>query len=86
MPYDCKVTSETETILREALALRDEERAQLAAELLASLEPPVVDDPETIQALWAEELGRRAARVKSGQGSTEPWSAVRDRAISRLKG
>jgi hypothetical protein len=80
------VTSETETILREALALRDEERADLAAELLASLDSPAVDDPATIRSLWADELERRAARVLSGEGSTEGWPTVRDRVADRLKG
>lgn len=83
--YDREVTSETETILREALALRDQERAALVVELLASLEPPATDDPATVEALWAEELQRRAARIDSGQASTEPWSVVRERALSQLK-
>jgi hypothetical protein len=67
------------------LALRDQERAALAVELLASLEPPVMDDPATVEALWVEELKRRAARIDSGQASSEPRSVVRDRALSQLK-
>lgn len=83
--YDRDVTSETETILREALALQDRERAALVVELLASLEPSATDDPATVEGLWAEELQRRAARIDSSQASSEPWSVVRDRALSQLK-
>lgn len=80
------MTSETETILREALALRDQERADLAAELLASLDAPVEADPVTIAGLWAEELERRATRVLSGEATTEDWLTVRDRAAGHLTG
>lgn len=79
------MTSETETILRDALALRDEDRADLAAQLLASLDSPAVDDPATIGAVWASELERRAARVLSGEAATEDWTTVRDRVADRLK-
>lgn len=84
--YNHGVASETETIMREALALRDEERADLAAELLASLDSPPVDDPAAIRSLWADELERRAARVLSGDVSTEDWPTVRDRVADRLRG
>lgn len=79
------VTSETETILRDALALRDEDRADLAAQLLASLDSPAVDDPATLGAVWASELERRAARALSGEAATEDWATVRDRVANRLK-
>lgn len=79
------MTSETETILRDALALRDEDRADLAARLLASLDSPAVDDPAALGAVWASELERRAARVLSGEAATEDWPAVRDRVADRLK-
>lgn len=79
------MTSEAETILRNALALRDEDRADLAAHLLASLDSPAVDDPATIGAVWASELERRAARVLSGKVATEDWATVRDRVADRLK-
>jgi hypothetical protein len=79
------VTSETETILRDALALRDEDRADLAAQLLASLDSPAVDDPATIGAVWALELEQRATRVLSGEAATVDWPTVRDRVADRLK-
>lgn len=83
--YNRVVTSETETILRDALALRDEDRADLAAHLLASLDSPAVNDPATIGAVWAAELNRRAARVLSGEAAAEGWATVRDRVADSLK-
>ncbi len=80
------MTSEAETILREALALREQDRAGLAAELLASLDESPDSNDATISALWAEELERRAARVLSGDASTESWSTVRDRVANHLNG
>jgi hypothetical protein len=83
--YNQLVTSETETILRNALALRDEDRADLAAQLLASLDSPAVDDPATLGAVWASELDQRAVRVLSGEAATKDWATVRDRVADRLK-
>lgn len=61
-----------------------EERADVAAELLASLgEPPGDDGPETAVA-WAAEIERRARRVLSGRSSGEPWEVVRARVVRRL--
>jgi hypothetical protein len=56
------MTDRAQELLREALALGAEERADAAAELLASL-----DDPETdlsdVEAVWAAEIEKRARRV-----------------------
>jgi len=79
------VTSDTETILRDAMALRDEDRADLAAQLLASLDSPAVDDSATIGAVWALELERRAARALSGEAATVDWATVRDHVADHLK-
>lgn len=80
------MSSESETILREALALQDNERADLAAHLLASLDPPTVDDPTTIDEVWAAELERRARKIVSGEVPVEDWAAVRDRVADQLNG
>ncbi|MDQ6949020.1 MAG: addiction module protein, partial [Actinomycetota bacterium] len=73
------------TIQRDALALRDEDRADLAAQLLASLDSPAVDDPATIGAVWALELERRATRVLSGEAATVDWATVRAHVADHLK-
>jgi hypothetical protein len=79
------VTSDAEAVLREALALSLDDRADLAAELLASLEEPA-DDSETVRALWADELQKRANRALSGQAPEEDWANVRQRLADELAG
>jgi putative addiction module component (TIGR02574 family) len=67
------------TLLRDALALPDEERASLVAELLASLEGAPTDDPAEVGRSWAHEIERRARRVLAGETSTVDWHQVRER-------
>jgi len=68
-------------ILDQALELPAQDRAQLAAELLASLEPPGDLDHE---AAWAAEIERRARRVLAGESSSTPWEEARIRLRSLL--
>lgn len=78
------MTSRVQHLLRDALTLPPEERADLAAELLASLEGPP-DDPAEVEAAWAAEIERRARRVLSGESAGEPWEDVRQRIEAGLK-
>ncbi|MGH9165210.1 MAG: addiction module protein [Acidimicrobiales bacterium] len=80
------MTAQAEALLREALALPDEDRADVAAELLASLDAPAADDPETLQTLWNQEFERRARRALSGDAPDEDWSSVRQRLADELAG
>ncbi len=73
------MSNRAQTLLREDLALAPEERADVAAELLASLEDTPPEDPATVQAAWAKEIERRARRVMAGESAGEPWDAVRER-------
>jgi hypothetical protein len=74
------------TVLREALSLSDAERADLIAELLVSLEGPVVDDVAAVEQAWADEFETRARRVLAWQGQGEEWSQVRARLGRALTG
>lgn len=67
------------TVLREALTLPPGDRAEIAAELVASLDEPHFDDPAAVRAEWARELDRRARRALSGEDPGEAWPALRDR-------
>ncbi|MGH9603402.1 MAG: addiction module protein [Terriglobales bacterium] len=78
------MTHRAEELLREALTLPPEERADVAAELLASLEEPTVEDPAVVQSAWAREIDRRARRVLAGETRGEPWQNVHARISSRL--
>ena len=78
------MTSRAQELLREALTLPVEERADVAAELLASLDEAPVEDLAEVEAAWAREIERRARRVMSGESAGEPWEDVRARVIQRL--
>jgi Putative addiction module component len=79
------MTTSADSVLREALSLPDDDRADIAAELLASLDE-ATDDPETVQTLWGEELEERTKRVLSGQVAEEDWATVRRRIADDLTG
>jgi hypothetical protein len=66
----------TETVLADALRLDLKARAELASELLASLDGPA--DPGAASA-WTEEIKRRVAALKSGSAEVEPWDDTKRR-------
>ena len=68
-------------VLDKALQLEIAERAEVAAELLASLDG---ERDEDVQAAWAAEIERRAARARSGEDTGSPWAEARDRARNTL--
>ena len=72
-------------LLREAMALPVKERADLAAELLASLDDASAEDPVEVEAAWAAEIERRARRVMTGETTGIPWEDVRRRAEAELR-
>lgn len=70
------MTRSTSKLLENALKLEVAERAELASELLASLDAETDDDAE---AAWAAEIEERAARARSGEDPGETWPEVRNR-------
>ena len=68
-------------VLHEALQLDLSERAELVAELLASLDG---EPDEDVEAAWAAEVERRAARARSGQDVGKSWAEVRDQIRNAL--
>lgn len=78
------MTQRAQAILREALALPVDDRARVAAELMASLEDLPTEDPAAVEAAWATEIQRRARRVLSGESAGESWDTVRERTARRL--
>jgi putative addiction module component (TIGR02574 family) len=77
------VTKSTEAVLAEALRLNIDARAELAAEILASLDQPA--DPHG-EAAWAAEIDRRIAAVKSGEARLGPWHQLKRRIERELLG
>lgn len=82
--YNASMTQRAQEVLRAALTLPSHERADVAAELLASLEEPTTDDSVAVQAAWAQEIEKRARRVLTGESAGEPWETVRRRVAGRL--
>lgn len=74
--------SDTEDVLHEALKLPASRRAELAAQLLASLDGE--EDPDA-ESAWAAEIQRRIERVRTGEASGRPWTEVREDLKRRLQ-
>ncbi len=77
------MTKSTEAVLAEALRLDPDSRAELAAELLASLDGPADPDAE---AAWAAEIERRVAAIEAGTVKLEPWENVKRRIEKQILG
>jgi putative addiction module component (TIGR02574 family) len=77
------MTHDTQELLRKALTLPDKERAELAGNLIASLD--AVQDPD-VDAAWQEEIARRLHEVESGEVKTVSWEAVQQKGRSLLNG
>jgi putative addiction module component (TIGR02574 family) len=77
------MTHETNELLQKALALPDEERAELAGNLIACLDAATDDDAD---AAWQEEVVRRLQEVRSGKVKTVSWNVVQRDARALLDG
>ena len=75
-----------EVVRRQALALADEERAELAAELLVSLEGPAGAGDDGLEVAWAEEIERRALAVISSESQVVSWETARESIADELTG
>ena len=78
------MTDSVRSVLDQALGLSDVERADVVAELLASLRPAEDATEAELRELWAEEIRRRVARVRSGADDAIDWEIVRSKAEHRL--
>jgi len=79
------MTSRAQDVLREALALPLDERADVAAELLASLDDAAAERPADVEAAWAAEIERRARRALADEPGGVAWDDVRRRAEAELR-
>jgi hypothetical protein len=75
------MTRDGHSILRDALDLPADERAEVIVELIASLDGS--PDPDAEQA-WAREIEQRARRARDGTTAGTDWKVVRDRFQDRL--
>lgn len=70
------MTKAKESVLADALRLDVKARAELAAELLASLDGPA--DPDAATA-WDKELQRRVNALEAGTEKPESWESAKQR-------
>jgi putative addiction module component (TIGR02574 family) len=68
------MNAEAQRILTEALALPENDRADLAAELLESLDALRDQDAD---AAWTKEIAARVEALDAGSVKTIPWAEVR---------
>jgi putative addiction module component len=68
------MTREASRLIAEALQLNVEDRARMAAELLASLDEQESD----VRAAWAVEIKRRLAEVDAEPENDEDWRTALD--------
>jgi putative addiction module component (TIGR02574 family) len=74
--YNQPITKPMASVLADALRLDDDARAELAAELIASLDGPPDPDAESA---WDAEIERRIAAIEGGTIPLESWEQVRRR-------
>lgn len=73
-PYDGDVTTNARKLLEQALTLAAKDRAELAAQLLATLDEAEAD----VESAWAAEIERRAADARRNPDDDEDWRTVLD--------
>ena len=68
------MTNHAKALLDQALQLPDDERAEIAAVLVRSLD--VVDD-DGVEGAWDREIGRRLAEIDAGDVELVPWDEAK---------
>jgi putative addiction module component (TIGR02574 family) len=77
------MTGDAQELLQKALSLPENERAELAGSLIASLDQVVDTDSDVA---WQEEVARRAAELRAGKVITTSWEEVQHKARTLLHG
>jgi putative addiction module component (TIGR02574 family) len=77
------MTDDARELLQKALALPEKERAELAGNLIESLDATV--DPD-VDAAWQQEVIQRSREVHAGKVETVPWEDVQRKGRALLHG
>ena len=77
-----RARAKARTLLTDVLGLPAEERAELAHELIASLDD---DADANVDNAWLIEVERRLREVDAGKATLEEWRVVRNRIARRLR-
>jgi putative addiction module component (TIGR02574 family) len=73
--------AQSHRLLSDALLLPEKERAELASQIIASLDGP--PDPDA-EGLWTEEIARRIRDFERDPSRAEDWSVVKARLQQKL--
>lgn len=76
------MTRASRELLKQALELPLDERAEIAAELLQSLN----EAEEDVEAAWAIEIEKRVAAARAGELESTDWRQVLDRVEKEVLG
>jgi putative addiction module component (TIGR02574 family) len=77
------MTKAAKVVLADALRLGPDERAELAVEVLASLDGPADQDAESA---WKQEISRRVQAIEAGTVELESWDDVKRRIEKEILG
>lgn len=77
--------SSVSAVLTAAMQLARQERADIARELIASLDEDVDAADEDVEAAWLAEVERRLSAAEHGAAKFEPWEVVEERIAARLR-
>jgi putative addiction module component (TIGR02574 family) len=75
------MTEEANELLKKAMALPVNDRAELAGSLLDTLDETMDED---VEASWQNEIALRIKELDSGKAKTVPWTEVRSRLTAKL--
>jgi len=75
------MTTQSHRLLSDALLLPERDRAELASQIIASLDGP--PDPDA-EAGWSEEFARRIQEFEKDPSRAEDWSVVKARLEQKL--
>jgi len=76
------MAAQFQDLLDQALGLPEEDRAELADRLLASLDEE--PDPEVEEA-WRQEVARRLEELHSGAVTSIPWEEIKAGILARAR-
>jgi putative addiction module component (TIGR02574 family) len=76
------MSAKSDSVRDEALKLPEQERARLAADLLASLDGEAEDG---VEEAWSAEVERRKGEVERGEARLVPWEQVKADVEAALK-
>lgn len=76
------MSDRADKLLAEAMKLTTQERARVAADLIASIDGEPDADAEIA---WATEIDRRVQRIETEGPKGDDWQTVHDRIAARLR-